>query len=723
MHFALKAAVIAACFCSHAVGRYTKRQLGALPASLPSYQQFINSTRNDTTPVTLRVDLADVDGRNETSALLYGLMHEDINHSGDGGIYAEMVANRAFQGSYAQIQPLPGYSGSLITESENPIVPFDPVMTAWGTVGDGVRMNLDILHPLEALPTSLQIDIPNNASGEVGFENYGWWGFDVRPQCYNVSFYALGNYPRNKGNLTTFTVSFRSNTTEEIFAESTVSDIQVPFIDFQQITTTLYSNRTAPDSNNKFVISMNGSEVAGMTFYFNLVSVFPETFKGYENGLRKDIASAFFDINPRFLRFPGGNNLEGYSPAQRWNWRKNIGPLPQRRGRVGDWLYYNTDGLGLLEYLEWVEAMDIDGVLAVYAGFSLDVWGQDGASYPPERMGEILQDALDEIEYAIGGTNTTYGALRASHGHPEPFRVTHIEIGNEDWFSSTYPYRFEYLYNGLKAKHPELIYISSAYNENDNYTINLPPGSMWDFHQYQEPSWFLENFDQWDNWQEETNNTDVTVLLGEYSAIQIDTPDGVVNYSYPVDVHIFYPRLLSAIAEGVYAIGAERNPNTIKMSSYAPSLQNRNFTNWTPDMISYDVNPDNTVLSASYWVQWVFSRYQGTHTVPVTTTSGQINPMFWVASIDTNLNVVYIKVINTLDQPIPLSVEMPAYRSVNGTIITAADLNSYNYVNNKTEVVPKVLDLGAASVAGGGDGAPFTWSVPKFSINVLQFDL
>ncbi|KAF2222304.1 glycoside hydrolase superfamily [Elsinoe ampelina] len=649
-------------------------------------------------------------------------MHEDISHSGDGGIYAEMIANRAFQGSYSTIQPLEGYSGSFVTASENTIVPFGPVTTAWGTIGDGVRTTLDILHPLGVLPTSLQIDIPLNATGEVGFENYGWWGFDVRPQTYNVSFYALGNFPRNMGNTTTFTVSFRSNTTDEVFAESTISDVPVPFIDFLKLSTTLVPTKAAPDSNNKFVITMDGEAVRGNTFYINLVSVFPETFKGYENGLRNDIASAFYDIKPRFLRFPGGNNLEGYSPAQRWNWRKNIGPLPARRGRVGDWTYFNTDGLGLLEYLERTEAMDITAVLGIYAGFSLDVWGQNGASYPLGGMQEILQDALDEIEYASGGVNTTYGALRALHGHPEPFQVSHIEIGNEDWFSSTYPYRFEYLYNGLKAAHPDLIYISSAYNENPDYNISLPAGSMWDFHQYQEPSWFLENFDQWDNWQQDTNNTEVTVLLGEYSAIQIDTPDGVVNYSYPVDVHIFYPRLLSAIAEGVYAIGAERNPNTVKMSSYAPSLQNRNFTNWTPDMITYDSNVDNTVLSASYWVQWVFSRYQGTHTLPVNVTTGQINPMFWVASIDTNRNVVYLKIINTLNQAVPLNLDLPAFNSVNGTITTAVDLNSYNYVNNKTEVVPQPLDLGALGGAGGGD-AQFQWSVPKFSINVLQFDL
>lgn len=398
---------------------------------------------------------------------------------------------------------------------------------------------------------------------------------------YNVSFYALGNWPRNMNNVTTFTASLRSNTTGEIWASSQISDASVPFIDFIQLNTTLAPNVTAPDSNNKFAITMDGAAVAGQTFYFNLVSVFPETFMGFQNGLRQDLAEAFYDLKPRFLRFPGGNNIEGYSPAQRWKWWETIGPLIDRPGRVGDWTYFNTQGLGLLEYLQWCEAMQIEPVLAVYSGFSLDIWGQNGASYPADMMGQIVQEALDELEYCMGGVSTKYGALRAAHGHPEPFVINFVELGNEDWFSSTYPYRFEAIYSGLKAVYPNITYVSTAFDENPIYNISIPAGNMWDWHQYNEPSWFVEFFDHWDNWQEATNNTGVTVLLGEYSVIQIDTPDGVVNYSDPLNEHVFYPRLLSAICEGLYVLGAERNPNTVKMSSYAPSLQNRNFVNCT----------------------------------------------------------------------------------------------------------------------------------------------
>lgn len=143
---------------------------------------------------------------------------------------------------------------------------------------------------------------------------------------------------------------------------------------------------------------------------------------------------------------------------------------------MGDWNYINTNGLGLLEFLEWTEDMELEPVLAIYAGFSLDIWGQEGTSFPEDLMGDVVQDALYELEYCMGDVTTHYGALRAQHGHPDPFNISYIELGNEDWFSSTYPYRFPLLYNGIKAKYPDITLISTAYNENPYYNITIPPG-------------------------------------------------------------------------------------------------------------------------------------------------------------------------------------------------------------------------------------------------------
>ncbi|KAI7082118.1 glycoside hydrolase [Hortaea werneckii] len=693
---------------------------------LPSYMHYINATRNDPSPVTLNIDLDNKSARNSTASDLYGLMHEDISHSGDGGIYAELLANRAFQGSNYNSTAIPGFNGSLIGISENPIEATAPVLTAWAPIGDDVRMTLDRLHPVsKALPTAMEIDFPLNASGEVGFQNFGWWGMDVSPQEYQVSFYVLGNYPRNQANLTTFHLSLRSNLTGEVYATSTISDVAVPYIDYLKLSTTLHPNMTAPNSNNTLVVSFDGDQVKGQTYYFGMFSLMPETFMGTPNGLRKDIAEAFYDMKPSFLRFPGGNNLEGLSPQQRWKWWETLGPLVDRPGRVGDWGYYNTQGLGLMEYLQWTEDMGIERMLAVYAGFSLDVYGQSGASYPEDQMHVILQEALDELEFCMGNTSTYWGARRAALGHPEPFPIKYVEIGNEDWFSSTYPYRWPYLYNGLKQAYPDIQYISSAYDENEYYNISIPAGEVWDTHHYEEPSYFVRNFDFYDNWQERTNNSGVEVSLGEYSAIQIDTPSGIVNYSFPADLHIFYPRLVSALAEGVYLLGMERNPNVCKFASFAPSLQDLNWYNWTPDMIAFDADPSHTVLSASYWQQWLFAHYRGHETLPVTNTEGDFNPLFWVATIDNEKNAVYLKVINILNASVPLTVNMPQrYQSVNGTILTGADLNSYNYIYNQTEVIPKPINFTNAPITySPSSNGSFQWEVPRYSLNVLQFGL
>lgn len=197
---------------------------------------------------------------------------------------------------------------------------------------------------------------------------------------------------------------------------------------------------------------------------------------------------------------------------------------------------------------------------------------------------------------------------------------------------------------------------------------------MWDTHHYEEPSYFIEHFDFFDNWQESTGNTDVTVFIGEYSVFQVDTPDGVVNYSMPLGEHIFYPNLMAAIGEGVYLLGAERNPNVVKMSSYAPSLVNLNWQNWTPDLVAFTANHDETVLSASYYLQQLLASYRGTQTLPVTTNQGDYNPLWWVATATEGDGQVYFKVINSGNSSVPLTVDFDkGFSAVNGTILVSPE--------------------------------------------------
>ncbi|KAK5941790.1 hypothetical protein PMZ80_005741 [Knufia obscura] len=701
------------------LARRQTNETGVTPSvpEIPS-TQFINYTQyyGHPGPVEVSISLKN-GGRNKTAPYLYGWMHEDISHSGDGGMYGELLVNRAFQGSGATSGSLPGVPGNSIIGSENPIIPFGPVTTGWKPIGD-VFISLTQLHPLsEALPIVLQLDIPFNVTGEVGILNEGWWGIDVRPQTYDASFYAKSNGPRNNGTLSGINVSLRSNLTGETWVSSKIPTTNVSSFEYEHFEAQLVNQAMAPDSNNTFAITFNASEVAGNTYYFGLTSLFGETYEGTR--IRKDLGETIVGLGSKFLRFPGGNNLEGYSIDQRWKWNETIGPLINRKGRVGDWGYYNTNGLGLMEYLDFCEAGGLQPLLGLYAGFSLDIFGQEGVSFPEDRMNLVLEDILNELEFITGDVGTYWGGKRAEYGHPEPYELNYVEIGNEDWFSTTYPYRFPILYQGIKQAYPHLTIISSTFNENDEYNITIPSGGIWDKHDYQTPSFFLENFDLFDNWQQETNNEGVTIFIGESSVFQYDVPSGSVNFSNPLGIHIPYPNLMSAIGEGVYLLGAERNPSVIDFIAYAPSLANLNWENWTPNLVSFTANFNETVKSASYYMEQLFAHFRGAETLPVTTVSGDFNPLWWASSVDEGDTTMYFKVVNSGNSSIPLTIDTDrALTAANGTMITAPSLSSFNYINNQTVVAPAPI-----TNLPSFNGQTFSWDVPAWSINVLQFSL
>lgn len=274
-------------------------------------------------PVTVDLNL-DADGRNQTAPDLYGWMFESISYSEDGGIYAEAIRNRAFQGS----------------DRDNPGLPFGPSLDGYYPVGN-VSLRLSRMQPLsEALPVVMEMEIDAMAEGEVGFYNDGWWGINIEPGTYNVSFYAKGNGARQNGTLSGLSVSLRSNETEDVWAEQHIkmtSDRNISYYSWTQFETQLVVEESAPNSNNSFYLTFNASEVAYDVFYFSLISVFPETFKGRPNGVRRDLGAIVEDLGTRFFRFPGGNNLEGESIDQRWKWNETLGPLEGRKGRVGNW--------------------------------------------------------------------------------------------------------------------------------------------------------------------------------------------------------------------------------------------------------------------------------------------------------------------------------------------------------------------------------------------------
>ena len=360
------------------------------------------------------------------SPMLYGLMTEEINFSYEGGLYGELVRNRTFKAN-----------------------PTNAVF--WSTVGNGV-IALDTNQPLNsALNVSLMLDTrKTEKNAPAGIANDGYWGIPVRPDTtYHASFYARG-----KGFAGPLTVALTSANGETVLASAEVSKITRKWRKYE---VTLKTGAVAPSKDNRLVISTTKRG----TIWFSQVSLFPPTFNDRANGNRPDLMQLLADMEPKFLRFPGGNYLEGNTIGTRFNWKETIGDISQRPGHLDDaWGYWSTDGMGLLEFLEWCEDLRMEPLLAVYAGYALH---HDYVKPGPD-LAPYVQDALDEIEYVTGDTNTRWGAQRAKDGHPAPFPLNYVEVGNEDWFdrSGSYNERFAQFYDAIKAKHPNLQVIATT---------------------------------------------------------------------------------------------------------------------------------------------------------------------------------------------------------------------------------------------------------------------
>ncbi|RAH46245.1 alpha-N-arabinofuranosidase A [Aspergillus brunneoviolaceus CBS 621.78] len=557
--------------------------LAALTAWLPhdtdstiSLAARANAAPGNTSAVNLTVITS---GGNLSSPLLYGIMFEEMDHSGDGGLHGQLLQNNGFQGT-------------------------DPDLTAYKPIGQAEIMQ-DYLYPVSgAITSSLQVSVPaSGATGLVGFANTGYKGIPVVSTTYWCDFWMLGDYTGM------ITLQLAGSSSGTIFASHniTVASTQNNFTRY----TTVFNATAAPDGNNEWRLLFNASKVSGGTLNFGLPQLFPPTYKLRSNGLRQDIAKVIADMKPSFLRFPGGNNLEGLQVESRWQWNLTIGPVVERPGRQSDWFYPNTDALGLDEYLWWCEDMNMAPVLAVWDGKSY------GDILSGKELEPYIQDILHELEYLLGAPNTTYGSLRAKNGRVQPWSIQYIEIGNEDDFTggcATYPRRFMQIYDAIHQNYPNITLIASA-SDPQCLPSDPPPGIMYDFHYYRSPDQLVAMFHEWDH-----QSRSRPVMIGEYGCRNTSSPDG-----------FYWTFMQCSCSEAVHMIGLERNSDVIKMASYAPLLQNFPYTQWSPTLIGFDSNPGSLTLSTSYWVQKMFSNYQGQSILPVNSTAS-FGPLYWVAS-------------------------------------------------------------------------------------------
>lgn len=318
---------------------------------------------------------------------------------------------------------------------------------------------------------------------------------------YIGSFYSLGTYSGN------FTASLVSDITNQTLGSVTIASSSVAST-WTQHTYELQPSADAANSNNSFLLTYEAT--SGDALNFNLISLFPPTYKDTPNGNRQDLMEALAGLNAKYLRIPGGNNLEGISEGYQWNWTKTLGNLTERPGRFGDWGYWNSDGIGLVEYMLWCQDLGLEPVLAVFAGYWLDK-----TAAPEDELQQYVDSALDELEFLLGDASTTWGAQRIALGYPDAFPINFVEVGNEDSLSTTgletySSYRFSAFYDAITAKYPDILVFSSN-------TDWIYGDSGQDFHEYTLPDYFVGQFGYFDNF---ANGSGHPIMVGEFAVVQ-----------------------------------------------------------------------------------------------------------------------------------------------------------------------------------------------------------
>ncbi|MGC2163693.1 MAG: alpha-L-arabinofuranosidase C-terminal domain-containing protein [Silvibacterium sp.] len=617
----------------------------------------LSASAQSTPPVTLNIHVDQI--KAHASPLLHGLMTEEINHSYDGGLYAELLRNSAFHANDSWGASIPDW---LLIERGDSQASF----TSDKTTG-----------PSAALPFSLKLTVDRASdAAPAGIANAGYWGIPVRPATiYHGSFYAkssVGSGPIH--------IALVNDNTG---FEAAHTDIPALSSTWKQYSFTLTSTAEQASSFYRLEITTNSPG----TFWFSLATLFPPTFHDRPNGNRIDLMEKLAAMHPAFLRFPGGNYLEGNTIAERFDWKKTIGPLVDRPTHRSPWGYRSSDGMGLLEFLDWCEDLRIQPVLAVYAGYSLN--GEH--INPGPDLDPYVNDALDEIQYVTGDTSTKWGAERAKDGHPQPFALKYVEIGNEDQFDKSHSYdgRYAQFYKAIKAKYPDLQLIATT-------PVTSVKPDVIDDHYYLSAQEFFNDVHHYDH----TDRSGPKIFVGEWATMQ-GTPT---------------PNFEAALGDAAWMTGMERNSDIVIMASYAPLFVNVNpmAMQWTPDLIGY--NALESYGSPSYYAQVMFGSYHGDE-IPQTDETGTNPKFFYSVTRQSQTGELYVKLVNASSDAQSVSIDLDGAKSVdkiaNVVTLSAKTLAATNSMDHPKNIIPVESRFERAS-------SNFTYTLPPYSIQVLR---
>lgn len=539
---------------------------------------------------------------------MWGIFFEDINFSADGGIYAELVKNRSFE--------------------------FEKPLQGWKTVKEANAGKVLIVNRAPenaANPRYAHI----TTSGNFGLFNEGFRGMGLQKgEEYRFSILA-GNATGN--------VSIRIVLLDEKGTPIGTATAGTPGKDWKKYNVSVTATQTAAKGGLQVFFTGNGGVDVDM------ISLFPaKTWKDRPGGLRTDLVQLLADLRPGFVRFPGGCIVEGKDLVNRYQWKKTVGPIEDRTLIVNRWNtefpyrapgdYYQSYGLGFYEYFQLSEDIGAEPLPILNCGMACQFNTGEVAS--DDDVSTYIQDALDLIEFANAGTDTKWGKLRADMGHPKPFNLKMLGVGNEQW-DSQYIARYKMFESILKAKHPEIKLVSSVGPSPDGERFDYlwsqlknTKADLVDEHYYQSPEWFLKNATRYDNYDRKAPH----IFAGEYAAHlkekEQDQPESRNTWG-------------SALAEAAFMTGLERNADVVNMASYAPLLAHVEAWQWRPDLIWFDNL--RSVGTPNYYVQKLFANFKGANTVPALengkTLTGQ-DSVYASATIDAAKHQLILKVVN-----------------------------------------------------------------------------
>lgn len=592
---------------------------------------------------------------------MYGVFFEDINFGADGGLYAELVKNRSFE--------------------------FPQNLMGWNTFGNVLLLDDG---PFERNPNYVRLSKADHREKRTGLENEGFFGMGLEKDAeYRFTVWARAP----KGTTEKIRVELVDLHNTENHQALASHDLSIAGTEWKKYELYLKPYRTEPKAQLR-IFMQSGGQVD-----LEHISLFPvNTFNKHENGMRADLAQALANLHPGVFRFPGGCVVEGTELSDRYEWKKTVGPVENRPLNLNRWQYtfpyrffsdyYQSCGLGFYEYFLLAEELGAAPLPVINCGMACQYQNNAGkAIVPLSDLQPYVQDALDLVEFANGDTTTEWGGLRARMGHPAPFGLKYLGVGNEQW-DKQYVERLSIFVDALRKNCPEIEIVGSSGPSADGGKFDYLWPEMTrlkvdlvDEHYYKHPQWFLENAARYDNYDRKAPK----VFAGEYAA----HPDSREN------------NWEGALAEAAFLTGVERNADVVRLATYAPLFAHVEGWQWRPDMIWFDNL--SLVLTPSYYVQQMYACNKGTHILPLVADEMGIrgeNGFYASAVLDKSTNELILKIVNTQNEAKNVKLNVSGLKrkqqlqpEARATVLNAKDLATKNALNQQPNIVPATTTI------------------------------